>query len=666
MIRRFRLEQKSRFEKLVIAQRLSDMLDKFLSGRPAPLLIGAEQGDIGEWDDVVIHHKDGNREHLQIKRQSTPFCEKHIDKADYITSFTTRRRRGKGKGKDVEPASSAEEANGTLEAATTKYDSDFDSELDKAMKSLAVWSKTVQAEKPPKRAFTLTLVGLEVNIKGKSKDIIRASHLHEFCNLCKKDGLDLNALTERDDKPTQNVYKWLTSWCGFSDWHHVQQAMRLLTINCIGNEETLETRACESLGRHFIDAESTLSLLVEYISDSTTDVNVVSCHAAVRHLRAMLRPDVETWTQYQIANPSRLGWIVAGTHNLSGMSIEPQVNAASEVVNHHWGTTTQNRKLRLYANYTPTAALPSAILRLALHLKNGGHGMLLGESTWRQGAKNEIGYTFGIGDRDLDDLPWLENPEALDCAQMRKLSPPLETRDESAALHEAMNNLVWEQLQDHVARKLESITEQSLLSAMDSKWQIWATGLTADPQARELLFKQLMYPETEGLDATQALRIGPRTMELLESAIIMLLLVCVGIGNDDANWHFIPEIGDVLSIALRHWSGVAGDTKRARPLQDDALISVLGPSPASVVIFSGVNDSPTSLLEYGMADDFDASNSMAAERQPHLLVTRFRLSNILQTWTLTKLQNDYQGRVNSWRTAREAAINITGKGNQKC
>ena len=58
MIRRFRLEQKGRYEKLVIARHLSDMMDKYLDGRTAPLLIGAEQGDIGEWDDVVIYHAD--------------------------------------------------------------------------------------------------------------------------------------------------------------------------------------------------------------------------------------------------------------------------------------------------------------------------------------------------------------------------------------------------------------------------------------------------------------------------------------------------------------------------------------------------------------------------------------------------------------------------------
>lgn len=68
MIRRFRLEQKSHYEKLVIAQRLSEMLESFLDGRRAPISIGAETGGIDEWDDVVIKHDERSLEHLQIKR----------------------------------------------------------------------------------------------------------------------------------------------------------------------------------------------------------------------------------------------------------------------------------------------------------------------------------------------------------------------------------------------------------------------------------------------------------------------------------------------------------------------------------------------------------------------------------------------------------------------
>jgi hypothetical protein len=649
MIRRFRLEQKGRYEKLVIAQRLSDMVDKYLDGRAAPLLIGAEQGGIGEWDDVVIFHADEHYEHFQIKRQTTSFSDKHIDKADYLKSYKPK-------------AGSMAAANATPGAPP---DSTIDSELDKAMKSLSAWNLNPQSKQQPTRVFSLILLGLEVNIKGKSNNFITANHLHEFCRLCKQDGLDLAALSNRADTPTQNVYKWLTTWCGFTDWDHVHQTMRALTIHAVGSEENLEERVCESLGRHFNDSHATLERLVGYISASTTDVNAISCHATVNHLKDARRPDAETWTQYLMKLSNGSSWMVAGTHNVSGTPSLPVAHAAAEVVGHHWTLGGNNRSLRLHAHYCPptpnTVALPSAILRLALHLKSGSHCLILGEPLWRQGAENELGRTLGISERDLDELPWIDNLEALSCAEGRELSTILATRDESSALHTAMNDLVWEQLQDRIMAKLNAVSDTPLLAALEPKWRSWAAELTADAAARESLFEQLMYPETEGLDGKHALRVGPRTADLLEAAILMLLLVCVAIGNDDGNWREIPEVGHVLSIALKNWSGASGDHGGARPLADD-LMAVLGPSPAPVVILAGVEGSPTSLLESGMADDFEASNSMAAERQPRLLVTRFGVLKYLRTGTLAELQAHFKRHWDAWRDAREGAIQAYGEG----
>lgn len=660
MIRRFRLEQKGRYEKLVIAQRLSDMLDKFLDGRPAPLRIGAEQGGIAEWDDVVIHHDDDHWEHLQIKRQTSCFSDKHIDKADYLASYKPRKT-AKAIKTDLAATGTPAEEERKIPA-----DDEFDSELEKVLKSLANWQPPEIGVKPSKRTFSLTLPGLEVAIKGKSKDIIKINHLREVWDLCRKDGVDIVELSKRDDKPTQNVYKWLTTWCGFKDWAHIVEKMRMLEIHCIGDESTLETRALESLDRHFSDPAMTLSVLLDYISDSTTDTNVVSCYTAAKHLQKLLRPGVLTWTQYLVNPTPGQGWTVAGTHDIcSTPTVHPR-SPASQIVSHHWAEAIPNRKLRLHANYvrpTPkTLTLPSAILRLALHLKKGSDSMLLGEPAWRQGAHNELGSTLGVAEHDLDDLQWFENPEALSCALGRELSSPVGTKDESDALHRAMNDLVWQQLQGCVGKKLNEITDYDLSAAMAEKWQIWRDDLDRDPDARLLLFEQMMYPQTEGIDAKHALRIGPRTMELMENAIIMLLLTCVGLGGADAHWRSIPPIGDVLSIALRHWSGEATDNGGPRLLGEDSLRQVLGQSPPPVVILSGVDASATDLFEAGMADDLEAGHSMAAERQPRLLVTRFQVYKQLRTGTLAKLQTHFQKHWSAWRLAREAAIEACGKG----
>lgn len=657
MIRRFRLEQKGRYEKLVIAQRLSDMLDKFLDGRPAPLGIGAEQGGIAEWDDVVVYHSDDHWEHLQIKRQTSGFSEKHLDKADYLASYKPRRTVKASKTAQTAETETAEEE------PKPPSDAEFDSELEKVLKSLATWEPPEAGVKPSKRTFSLTLPGPEVVIKGKGKEIIKITHLREVWDLCRKDGVDITVLSKRDDKPTQNVYTWLTTWCGFKDWAHIVEKMRMLEIHCIGDEGALEARALDSLDRHFSDSAMTLSVLLDYIGDSTTDTNAVTCHTTAKHLQKLLRPGVQTWTQYLVNPIPGQGWTVAGTHDLGSTPTIPPRNPATQIVSHHWAGSIPNRRLRLHAEYVrPTRALtlPSAILRLALHLKKGSESMLLGEPAWRQGAHNELRSTLGDTERDLDDLHWFDNSEALVCAMGRELSSPSETKVESDDLHSAMNDVVWQQLQVCVGNKLNGINDHELSVAMADMWQTWRAELDKDPDARLLLFEQMMYPQTEGINGKHALRIGPRTVELLEDAVIMLLLACVGLGG--ANWRSIEPIGDVLSIALRHWSGELADNDGPRRLGDDNLRKLLGQSPPPVVILSGVEESATELLQAGMAEDLEAGHSMAAERQPRLLVTRSQVYKQLRTGTLVKLQAHFQKHWKAWLQVREAAIEACGKG----
>jgi len=662
MIRRFRLELKGRYEKLVIAQRLSDMVDKFLDGRPAPIGIGAEQGGIAEWDDVVIYHSDDYWEHLQIKRQTSAFSEKHLNKADYLASYKPRKKAQGAKTVQADETTAGEEQ------PKVPSDEEFDSELEKVLKSLAAWQPPAFGEKPSKRTFSLTLPGPEVVIKGKDKGegkgILKITNLREVWDLCRKDGVDITKLAEREeDKTTHYVYTWLTTWCGFTDWAHIVEKMRMLEIHCIGDESVLEARAIDSLQRHFSDSAIALSVLLDYIGDSTTDTNAVTCYTTAKHLQTLLRPGSQTWTQYLVDPIPGQGWTVAGTHDLGNTSTASARNPAAQIVNHHWGESTSNKRLRLHAEYSRPAraiTLPSAILRLALHLKKGSESLLLGEPAWRQGAHNELRSTLGDTDRDLDELHWFDNSEALLCAMGRELSSPSATKFESDELHYAMNDVVWQQLQVCVGNKLNGINDHDLSVAMAEKWQIWRAELDKDPDARLLLFEQMMYPRTEGINGKHALRIGPRTVRLLEDAIIMLLLTCVGLSG--ADWRSIEPIGDVLSIALRHWSGEPADSDGPRLLSDGNLRELLGQSPPPVVILSGVEESATELLQAGMAEDLETGHSMAAERQPRLLVTRSQVYKQLRTGTLVKLQAHLQKHWEAWVQAREAAIEACGKG----
>ncbi|XQU07179.1 hypothetical protein P4544_10750 [Halomonas sp. LY9] len=566
MIKRFRLEQKSHYEKLVIAHRLSDMLEKFFDGRPAPLAIGAEQGGIEEWDDVVIQHSQNSLEHLQVKCQASDFCTKNPDKTKHKPKVT------KGKSTSAEPAESV---------------------IDSAFASLAKHESSGTFHLPPDRQFQLTLVGAHLEIKKG----LTVNHLDELCKLCRRDGLDENGLANREDGPTKRAYLWLTTWCGFNDWRQIRDVLRRVTIVCVGNDVVLEQRSEESLGRHFINPKRTLGRLITYISAETSDVSALYCHAVIKELKDELRPDIETWAQYQLSEevmPSGKPWSFAGTHDLAGVA----PRSAEAVVNHMWSTEPGNRKLRIYAPYThpngTNLTLPSAILRMALHLPPGSQSLMLGESTWRGSVGHEVGHTLGCGESDLKNLPWLENSDRLACALNQEFKTQGALRKEAEALASAMDDLVWQGLIQGVSEKLAAIADPALTDAMEKVWQEWLDGFAQNQESRRKFLDQLLYPETEGKNAKHALRLGPRTLDLLVTAVETLLLVAVGVGGNGTNWASFPACGQVLSIALKYWSGPAGGVPEVRELSDDPLMAVIGSSSAQVVILSGVSAPPQS------------------------------------------------------------------------
>ncbi|WP_043819723.1 ABC-three component system protein [Aeromonas veronii] len=633
MIRRFRLEQKSHYERLVIAQRLSDMLEKFLDGRRTPLAIGAEQGGIEEWDDVVILHSQDSYEHLQVKRQASDFCIKNPDKTKHRPKASN---------------------NGAMSTEPTE------SVIDSAFTSLAKHAALGTFDSLPERQFQLTLIGAHLKIK---KDLT-VDHLDALCKLCRQDGLDLDELANRKDGPTERTYLWLTTWCGFKDWAQIRHTLRRVTIVCVGNDATLEQRSAESLGRHFSDPKRTLEQLITYITAETSDVSALGCHAVVRELKDGLRPDIATWAQYQLGDevlPTGKSWSFAGTHDLGGTASR----SAQGVVAHMWSSEPGNRKLRIYAPYTPSTGpnltLPSALLRMAIHLPAGSQSLMLGEPSWRTSVGHEVGYTLGCSESDLNILPWLENPECLACALDHEFKTLGAARAEAEALASAMDDLVWQHLIQGVSAKLTAITDPALADAMEAVWLEWLSGFAANPDSRRKFLEQLLYPQTEGKNAKHALRLGPRTLELLVTAVETLLLVAVGLGGDSPSWDSFHNCGQVLSIALKFWSGPASSAPEVRELSDDPLMSVIGPSPNPVVILSGVSTSPSDLLNIGMADDTETTTSMAAERQPHLLVTRSGMFNLRRT-SLASVRQYFTKQWQDRLLARDSAIEKNTKG----
>ncbi len=634
MLKRFRLELKSHYEKLVIAHHIADMLDKFLMGRLAPLEIGAEQGGIEEWDDVVIMHALGQIEHLQIKRQATDFCTKNPDKNKQP------QRKTKDSSSDSTPANSV---------------------LDKAFASLASCALTGKFDNAPERSFKLTLISASSQIKSE----LTINHLDDLCNRCREDGLDLVKLANRGDGPTDRAYLWLTTWCGFTDWKHIRDVLRRVHIHCIGNDAAIKELTLVSLARYFRDPTRTLERLISYITAETSDVSALSCHAVLRAIRDELRPDIETWAQYQLSNGSSVAsksWSLSGTLDLKSENC----NFAKAVVEHMWSNDPGNRKLRIYAPYSPPAGanltLSTALVRMALHLPYGSQGLLLGESNWRNSVGHEVGHTFGCEEDDFSNLPWVENSERLACREDHEFDTLSASRKQAEDLAEAMDDVIWKRLLQSVTGKLASVNDPALADAMDTLWRRWVMEFTAAPETRRTFMHGLLYPKTENKNEKHALRLGLRTLNLLVNAVEILLLVAVGLSKGNSGWKSFQEDDSVMSIALKYWSGPASGFPEVRELSEDPLLTVIGSDPARIVVLPGITAPPSALLNTGMADDADTSTSMAAERQPHLLVTRSGMYKYLRRETLDTVRLHFSKQWQEHLLARESAIGNIMKG----
>ncbi|MGV8261048.1 ABC-three component system protein, partial [Pseudomonas aeruginosa] len=184
--------------------------------------------------------------------------------------------------------------------------------------------------------------------------------------------------------------------------------------------------------------------------------------------------------------------------------------------------------------------------------------LMLGESIWRTSVGHEVGHTLGCAESDIRDLPWMENSERLVCRQDHEFKTHGAARSEATALATAMDDLVWQRIIQGVSTKLTAVNDPALADAMEMVWRDWLTGFDGNSESRRQFLEQLLYPETEGKNATHALRLGPRTVDILVTAVELLLLVAVGVGGIGTAWKHFPACGGVLSIALKYWSGPAG------------------------------------------------------------------------------------------------------------
>ena len=632
MLSKLRLDQKGKYEQTVAAQYLAAMVVGFIDSREHALRVGREQGGIEHWDDMVVEHHNGIFEHVQIKRQDTDFDG---------TYLVVRGQLSKGI------------STGAPQPLST---------LDNAILSLGNYFHPQNGNtNGPERKFSLKIPHPQIDIK-KGLPI---RHFVELCDACHVQGATSQGLASRaqGDQPTQHLFQWLTTWCGFTDWDHIFAVLSRLKIFISRNENDLDLEIIQTLEPHFNTPDIVRTSIMQYICDNSSDIAVTTPCLLFNHLRQYLRVDRPTWTQY-CHDPLVPKWIVSGTHGQS----ETDIESVSDVVPALWSFLGRDRKLNISAvcpDQIQQRSLPAALSRLALHLPNPGQALFSGVNGWRRSAYQAVSGTLGLEDDDPHNLPWAEHSAALNTSDVREINGIQNSRVEADDLVVAMNDVTWDEVCKNLTEKIDdNIKDEVLLGAIEKIWSSWSQELCQNKELRNALLVKMLHPSAEGDDLLGVLRLGPRTIGLLVEGLFLLLIVTVGLGDDEASWENLGNAGTIRTIGLRRWGGPVGRRKGPCHLYLDGDF-LLAKETADVVILSGVHCSPSDIENLNMAETLADNDNFAKQRMPDLLVTNsVGLGHRLRDATHDSIRAYFSGELNRRRTVREENLDRSSGGEQ--
>ncbi len=76
----------------------------------------------------------------------------------------------------------------------------------------------------------------------------------------------------KTDKHTNDIFLWLTTWCGFKDWHHIIKLFDILRLKAFEFEDDIKERTLRKLKEVFMESkiEIVQSLILSYIDSNST------------------------------------------------------------------------------------------------------------------------------------------------------------------------------------------------------------------------------------------------------------------------------------------------------------------------------------------------------------------------------------------------------------
>lgn len=582
MLKKLNLDGTKEYEVAVAAFSCSQMLVAFLPGHEHIVSIGAEQGDIPKWDDLIVEEAKGLK-HVQIKRQTTDFSNEPS-----IRNTITKNKR-KGQLKDL-------------------------STFDETINSLGKWVKNNDPDTTsPKRFFEIYLPEGSISIKTE----FTISAFKTFCEEHIKDVTTPTGLTQLQATNTSvgHYFNWLTTWCGFQDWEHVLKALRLLHIKTGGSRNDVDQNAISILTNVFHTPEDVLAKIKGFIIDNSTFTGAIKPRHLFNLLREHLRPEIAPWTQFSF---NGMNWEVSGTNDTE---FPDKIERPSIIVPSLWDNSVKG-VLKLVVPSPNDSPLLNKTLHLALHLHGLSHSHILNHNVWKQVVSNKIGNTLGIDRNDCDNLSITENNSIFTTSEVNVIDSITKQDTLADEIDKEIVRKTWDVVVQRLGNSISELQSSELKTAIDERWRSWYSALNVDLIEVKKLFKNILHPVAEGKEINGELRIGTKTTNLIADGIFLLLVVSVGLSDKHDKWNKIADNYSAIPIGLLYWSGASGGKRRVREIDHpDGIVELIGKESSDILILSKVKSVESEIYNISLANTSTPENSLAQPHRPKLLVT---------------------------------------------
>ncbi len=423
----------------------------------------------------------------------------------------------------------------------------------------------------------------------------------------------------KTDKHTNDIFLWLTTWCGFKDWHHIIKLFDILRLKAFEFEDDIKERTLRKLKEVFMESkiEIVQSLILSYIDSNSTYSGAFKPRHLLGELQDYIRPEFERWSMFKT---NGRWWTISGTHDLEkNEEIEKPTVVISKLWNNSCATV---NSIKICGNYSDDCMLNS-LMRLSLHFL-GNNPFCSNKTKWENSLENKTGKTLGISENDFDTLMILSlSDDTYSVSESRNLNLIDEIEDYASQLNDEMYKITFNNVDDDISKKIKDMSKSNLRSEIESRWNDWKNELKDDTGRQRELFSKILRPNAEGEIISAEIRSGLKTVKLLSRAIFMLLILSVCL-NEGKNKGFdvVTDELRMKAIGLAYWSGPSDCSRKVVRIDyHKHMYKLLANETEEIIVLSNSNVSANNLLEDSLTGEAEQVGLLTECKRPKLLIT---------------------------------------------